>query len=435
MSNVAIDNTALAEQVLKKAHVRLLRHRKTYLYSGVLLLGDSIVDDSKGPTACTDGLNKYYNSKFLASLGTISKVSGLVLHEALHVFLKQLQRHKDLWDEDRKLANAAADYVVNAIIKDIENEDRAALAAANNKADPVVTLPDGGLYDAKFINWSMRQVYDFLKQAKEADKPQPQDDEGKGKDDGNKGDKGDTVSVDGKEYKLDTLDEHDTSGVDVLTDEEVKEMTDKIDAAIQEAGLLAGLSSQKLPRAVQELFEVEPCWRDVMQEFFNSHARGNSEYTFSKFNRRRIIDEIYRPHTYNEKLGRVVLAVDTSASISQAQISQVINHTVSLCEQCSPDELLVLWWDTSVHGEQRFSEESFSNLRHALKPVGFGGTRAGCVSEYLTTNNIHADCIVMFTDGYVEDNVKWEVSAPTLWVVKGNERFVPPAAGKIVKFK
>jgi len=433
MSNVAIDNIALAEQVLKKAHVRLLRHRKTYLYSGVLLLGDSMVDDSKGPTACTDGLNKYYNSNFLASLGAISKVSGLVLHEALHVFLKQLQRHKDLWDEDRKLANAAADYVVNAIIKDIENEDRAALAAANNKADPVVILPDGALYDAKFINWSMRQVYDFLKQAKQANKPQPQDDEGKG--DKDKDEDGcDTVSVDGKEYKLDTMDEHDTSGVEVLTDEEVKEMTAKIDAAIQEAGLLAGLSSQKLPRAVQELFEPEVRWEDVMQEFFVSHARGNSEYTFSKFNRRRIVDEIYRPHTYNEKLGRVVLGIDTSCSISQEQISRVINHTVSLCEQCSPNELLVLWWDTSVHGEQRFSEESFGNLRHALKPVGFGGTRAGCVSEYLTTNNIHADCIVIFTDGYVEDNVKWEVSAPTLWVVKGNERFVPPA-GKIVKFK
>ena len=37
----------------------------------------------------------------------------------------------------------------------------------------------------------------------------------------------------------------------------------------------------------------------------------------------------------------------------------------------------------------------------------------------------------MFTDGYVESEVKWEVDTPTLWVVTQNKNFEPPSGKKI----
>ena len=459
------DTTSAAEQILRKAHVRLMRHRKTYLYSGVLLLGASTVDNRKAPTACTDGINKYYNSDFLVGqVKTLAKISGVVLHEALHVFLKQLPRHMDLWEKDPRVANAAADYVVNAIIKAIEDEDRAAIAALPapaNKEDPVVILPDGALYDEKFINWSMRQVYNYLKKEDKQDEPEQGDDEQEG-DKSEQGEPGDmpeqgqdsgggskpekqdkqgapdertSVTVDGKEYSLETLDEHDTSGVSDMGEEEIEEMIEQIDRGIQEAGLLAGLSGVKLPRAVQELLEPEVKWEDAVQDFFTAHTRGNTDYTFSKFNRRRIVDDIYRPSTYRDRLSHVVLAIDTSGSISQHEINRVTSLVVMLCEQCVPEQLSVLWWDTQVHGKQDFTEGAFANLRSALKPMGFGGTRVSCVSEYMVANRMDADCLIVFTDGYVEHDITWDVRVPALWVVKGNEQFVPPAGGKLVKFK
>lgn len=447
------NTTSAAEQMLKKAHVRLMRHRKTYLYSGVLLLGTSTVNNRKASTACTDGINKYYNSDFLIEqTKTLAKISGVVLHEALHVFLKQIPRHKDLWEEDPQVTNAAADYVVNAIIKDIENEDRAAIAALPapaNKVDPVVILPDGALYDEKFVNWSMRQIYNYLKKEDKQDEPEqgePGDMPEQGQDSGGgtkpekqdkKGepDERTSVTVDGKEYSLETLDEHDTSGVSDMGEEEIKEMIEQIDRGIQEAGLLAGLSGVKLPRAIQELMEPEVKWEDAVQDFFVSHTRGNTDYTFSKFNRRRIVDDIYRPSTYKDRLSHVVLAIDTSGSISQHEINRVTSLIVMLCEQCMPEELSVLWWDTQVHGKQDFTEGAFANLRSALKPMGFGGTRVSCVSEYMVANRMDADCLIVFTDGYVEHDITWDVRVPALWVVKGNEQFVPPAGGKLVKFK
>jgi len=66
--------------------------------------------------------------------------------------------------------------------------------------------------------------------------------------------------------------------------------------------------------------------------------------------------------------------------------------------------------------------------------MGGGGTRASCVSEYITKNNITADCLIVFTDGFVEDNVSWNISTPTMWLISanGHSDFRPPA-GQVVK--
>jgi predicted metal-dependent peptidase len=68
-----------------------------------------------------------------------------------------------------------------------------------------------------------------------------------------------------------------------------------------------------------------------------------------------------------------------------------------------------------------------------LKPLGGGGTHVGCVSDYMIKNSVNAEVLVIFTDGYVEHDIKWEVSAPTMWFVTENGRFDPPNGGRMVK--
>ena len=48
------------ETRLKKAHIALMKHPETALYSGVMLMGKSSVEDEKF-TAYTDGVNKRYS--------------------------------------------------------------------------------------------------------------------------------------------------------------------------------------------------------------------------------------------------------------------------------------------------------------------------------------------------------------------------------------
>jgi predicted metal-dependent peptidase len=139
------------EERLKKSHVFLLKHPKVQQLGGIILMGTNEV--VKGvPTAYTDGINKRYGEDFLAKLKD-EEINGLVLHENGHVFYRHVTHQKKLFKENPKLANVAADFVVNDMIVELK--------------DKSIVLPEGGLYNPMFHNWSMVKVYDYLKKRKQ----------------------------------------------------------------------------------------------------------------------------------------------------------------------------------------------------------------------------------------------------------------------------
>lgn len=407
MNSIAnVKDPALA---LKRAYVALMRARETYLYSGALLLGKSTLAESI-PTAATNGVDKMYNPDFLTTL-TPEEVAGVVLHEGLHIFMKHFLCFRGMVREDARTSNAAMDYSINLMIKDIEKATQGKL----------LKLPACALYDEKFTDWSVREIYNFLRT-------------GRNPDGGNEGEPqpaGDGVKIGGKTYQIDTHDAHDTATADGMTEEEIEAVTSQIDQAIQEAAIFAGRDGAKLPRALTEVMHKDIDWRDALAEFITAHSRGNDDVTFTRYNRKRVMDEVYMPSVRGERMGRVIMANDTSGSISQQMLAIAGGALATLCGQVQPEEVLVLWWDTQVHGAQRFDETSYDNLASLLKPAGGGGTRVGCVSDYIKREHIDADCLVVFTDGYVEAEPKWEIGIPVLWLVVGNDRFMPPAGVKV----
>ena len=104
-----------------------------------------------------------------------------------------------------------------------------------------------------------------------------------------------------------------------------------------------------------------------------------------------------------------------------------------LIDRLSRDKVRVLWWDTEVHGEQIFTD-NYDGIAHMLKPQGGGGTKVSSVSEFINKENITADCVIVFTDGHLEDKVEWQVNSPTLWLVTMNKDFTAPS-GRVVKME
>ena len=432
----------MEEQILKlkKAHLRLMKHPETCLYGGVVLMGKSEVED-KEYTAYTDGKNKRYSAHFLTGL-SMEEVTGLVLHENLHVLLKHLIRYKALMQEDRQLANAAMDYVVNDIIMSL-------------KDTTLCKLPKGGLYNPKFHNWSVREVWDYLKTGQHnKDKPsgqgkgQPQQGQGQGQGQPQQGQgqgqptpaqgkperSEDKVTIGGEDNPIGGMDEHDENGLGDLDDEGIKKLSEGIDEAIRQGGMLAGRYGVKLPRVVEDMLASKVNWKAETQEFVTTSSKGNDEYTWRKFNRRRVVDDLYLPTSEDETLGEWVLAIDTSGSMTQKILTEVCSEVQAFAELCNPERLRILWWDTKVHGEQVFDGD-YENLHKLLKPLGGGGTEVGCVSKYIKEQSIKADCLLVLTDGYLEDNPVWEISIPTLWMVTQNSHFTPPAGGRKVFIK
>lgn len=417
------------ETRVKKAHIALMKHPETALYSGVMLMGKSEVVDGSF-TAYTDGVNKKYCKQYIADYKSEAKLRGLILHENLHVALKQIQRGKDMFKEDRKIANMAADFVVNDIIFCIEGK----VAGGNER---IVELPDGALHDPFFRNWSMREVYNHIrKENPQRQKPSgssSSSSEGDESQDSDSQGGEDKIKANGKEYDMggDGFDEHDFSGKE-LTPEEAKELSDKIDKALREGGILAGRMGAKMPRSIEDLLAPKIDWRDELRDFVTSTVKGKDEFTWRRMNRRHLANDMYLPSVENETIGEVVVAIDTSGSIGSRELTEFATELVSICEIAQPEKVRVLWWDTEVHGEQVFGNDEYQSIASLLKPLGGGGTYVSCVGEHINKEKINAECVVVFTDGYVEGDIKWNIQAPTLWMITMNRDLQVPSGKKVI---
>lgn len=375
---------------LKKAHLHLMRHPETAMYSGIIMMGTSeVIDDC--PTAYTDGVNKKYGRKFIETLND-AELRALILHENLHVALKHVGRFKKQMKENPQLMNASADYVVNDVIVNLQD-------------DKLCKLPEGGLIDSKYHNWSVNDVYkDLKKQQQEGGQP-----------------------------KTETLDEHgfgEGEGQE-LTPEQSKELSTKIDQVLREGAIMASRNgSLNTPRAITELLAPVVDWKDVLRDFITNAIRGADEYTFRRYNKRLMANDMYYPSTISEQVGELVIAMDESGSTMEER-KYFLAELQSVCEMCQPEKVRVLWWDTRVSSEQVFDDKDYSNLTEKLKPTGGGGTAPECIPEYLSENNINAEAIIVFTDGWFS-TPEWNIATPTLWVTTEREDNIP-SNGKVVK--
>ena len=406
------------EERLKKQHIILMRHPETALYGSIMMMGESVIEEGI-PTAYTDGLNKKYGKEFMASLSD-EEVRALIMHENLHVALMHIPRHKDLMKEDAMLANVAMDIVDNGIIDNLSDKT-------------LCKLPSSAIIDHAFDGWSVREVYNELKKQNPQRKKPQGDGGGQGQpDDGNESNGsggGESININGKKYDVSGMDEHDGSGE--ASPEQAKEFEEKVGRALREGGILAGRLGAKVPREISASLEKPIDWKEAMREFVTSAVRGKDEFTWRRFNRSLLANDILAPSVESETMTEAIIAIDTSGSIDQEMIGKFAYQLQLICDSVNPETVRVLWWDTEVHGEQVFGGDS-PNVKDILKPLGGGGTRVSCVSEYIEQKGYKPDCIVMFTDGYVEDNVKWNTSVETLWLVTENRNFKPPK-GQMVK--
>lgn len=406
---------------LKRAHVFLMKHEKTMLFSGIIVMGKSEV--KKGvPTAYTDGINVVYGEDYLARCDE-PLLRATVMHEVGHKFLRHITHYKRLFREDRALANMAADFVVNDIIVRWNTPD--------------ILIGEGWLWNPMFRDWNVVQVFDYLK--KEKDKQEKEGDQ-----DGNQGGGQDSDSRQGdKQLKgqkdpsptdieeavrnARNFDEHD---IEAGADYDEKEVSEKIDGALRQGGILAGILGGDKPRNIDELLNPKINWKEALLEFVNAACNGKQEYSWRRYNRRMIANDIYIPSAISETIGEVVVAIDTSGSIGTAELTEFATELVSICESVNPDKVRVVWWDAHVHGEQVFSG-NYAGLEHMLKPVGGGGTRVSCVSEYLVSKNANVDCVILFTDGHVEPRIDWKHQSPLLWMITHNKDLEVPVGKKV----
>lgn len=376
-----------AEQRVQKQHVALMKDPKYCLYSGIMMIGKTHIDDDV-PTACTDGRNTWYGRKFVSGLSDI-KLRAVILHENLHKAFRHTTVWKHLYKENAQLANIACDFVINLMIHD------------SDTTGTFVQLPDDALLDNKYRGMDAGTVYRMLK--KEA---------GGGsihiKTVGNQ------QGVDVPVQEVGTLDEHDWEGSEGMTNEEKEQLARDIDQALRQGAILAGKMNGNVPREVSDALQSKVDWREALREFVTSFCMDKDESTWRRPSRRWIDQDVYMPSLIGESVGRVVVAIDMSGSIGREEIGQFLGEVRKICDTVKPEGIDLLYWDTRVCQHEKYEQDQLDNLLSTTKPRGGGGTNPQCIVDYIKDKNIKAECAIVLTDGYVSSwGEGW--TCPTLW--------------------
>ena len=404
-----------AEERLSKAVVAIMGHPRYTALAGVLMLGEKTIEEDI-PTACTDGRDVKYGRAFVDGL-TDAELRGLVLHEDEgHKLYRHLTTWRWMYDIDPFIANCACDYVINIRIVD------------DNKDDGFAKLPEGGLVDERFRGMDEAQVFHILKDERDLNKDMRRIAEG---DDG-RSDSQDNESGSGSEQGA-GLDQHDWDGAQELSDEEKRELERDIDEAIRQGALAAGKMGGTGNRGLDELLQPQVDWREVLREFVQTTCAGNDYSTYSRPNRRLMSQGIYMPSGISEQVEELVIAVDTSGSIGQTELTAFLSEVKGVCDTVKPNKVRLLYWGSSVVGDESYDMHELDNLVTSTKPKGGGGTDVNCVTQYMAKKSINPQAAIVLTDGYLYAG--WgEWTCPVLWTILDNERALADV-GKTVHIK
>jgi predicted metal-dependent peptidase len=390
-------NNLTPDQRVQKAVIDIMANPKYTALAGVLMIGNRRVetDPKKCPTAYTNGKDEVYGADFIADLND-RQLRFLVLHEVYHKLYRHLTTWQHLYKENAQLANMACDYVINCKLVD-DNKDNFATM------DGKLTI---GCFDIKYRGWDSAQVFNDLK------KNPPQ---------GNGGGQGQG------------FDEHGWGEAQDMTAEEQRELAREIDEAIRQGALAAGKLGNGADRDMVELLQPQVDWREVLRDFVQTTCQGNDYSTWRRPNRRYIGAGVYMPSGISEQIGEIVVAIDTSGSIRPRDLAAFLAEIKSVADTVHPEAIRILYWDTSVRGDERYEGAETDNIVQSTKPKGGGGTMVECVPEYIAEKQIKAQAVIVLTDGYLFGGWgQWH--HPVLWTVLDNERAVPDV-GKTVHIK
>lgn len=389
------------ERRLQKAKITLMRNEKFALFSGILMVGRTSVDDNI-PTACTNGRDEKYGREFIKKLKD-PELAFVVMHEGMHKAYRHLTTWKKLHDENSRLANAACDYVINLQLKDIDPEER--IIAMPKYREGVNKGKVMGLIDEKYRGMNAKQVFDLLKQ-----------------------EYGDGGGGEG-------FDDHDWDGAKELSEEDKKKLERDIDQAIRQGLMaqqkIAGKGTGGISRELEELLQPKIDWREVLREFVKSTCRARDTSSWRRPNRRYLSTDTYMPSMIGQRVGHLVIAIDTSGSIGNAELAEFLSEVKGIAEEVNPEKVDLLYWGTSVEQHEEYSESDVPNIVSSTKPVGGGGTAPSCISTYIAEKKLEPECIIVLTDGHVGDDWGSDWTAPLLWVITGGNK-VMAATGKTI---
>jgi predicted metal-dependent peptidase len=333
-------------------------------FFGSVCLSVRVGPDSSISTMQTDGKSILWSPDFVDSMDQ-DECTGVLAHEVMHIVLKHPLRRGS---RDPERWNIACDYAVNDIL-----------------LDAGFKLP-GGLHDPQYQGLSAEAIYDRLP-----------DDTGYGQG----GCIGEVVDAKGDD------------GQD-LSPAEIKQMEADIDSKVMMAAAGAkavGKLPAKIDKIISQMKRAQVDWRDALRRFVGGDQP--DDYSMRRPQRKMYhMSGIVAPSIQKIGAGNIVIGIDTSASVSHAELCQFLGEINAISDDIKPTSITVITCDTDVRTVRRYEQ---GEVVEDIKVGGRGGTRVMPVFHYIEENQIDVDNMVYLSDLQVWDFPE-ELPYPTMWV-------------------
>jgi predicted metal-dependent peptidase len=338
-------------------------------------------------------LGLFYNPEWILTL-TSGELRAVLQHEALHVLLHHIAR-ADHFSFNKKGYNIAADMAINCHI---------------------AGLPKGCYYPNTFKLPDFEASEWYYKKLKDESKKQ-------------NGDKGIQEMAEGKGSLIGS---HDGWGEceDDVVKEKIRGIADKCIKAQEDKGWSAIGSG--LAEAIIEANKPVINWKREVRWFINKLVLSGHKSTRTRINRReqalksrrkdKLKDVYIQPGTKRDYTSRLLVAIDTSGSVSDQEVRAFVGEINGMVEHV---ECHVTMFDTKILCEPFEIKRKLSNL----KIVGRGGTDFHPIIKFVDENKY--DGLIIMTDGYAPFPPK--PRARVLWAISPQGDSVTPPWGKRVR--
>lgn len=332
-----------------------------------------------------DGTNLKYDPEFIAQLTPKETEAWMAENVATCLLLHHIRRNgrdKEAWED-------ASDQAVRNWL-------------AENSS---FTFNSNATIDTQFKGKTAEEIYPYMKKKKQG---------GGGK--GGKGPSGSNFSQIGDDQPQQG--DGNEGGENQSQSDSQQEQEEKWKAAAIEA-LNAAKTAGKIPgdmeRFVGRMNQPKIDWVTALKRFIENIIP--SDYQWTPPNKRYVSQDLYFPGIKKENVGEIVVVIDTSGSITEAQLVQFAGEITSICDDVRPSKVHIIYCDTKV---QKVQEVMYGDPVQ-LGMHGGGGTDFVPPFAYVTKNNINPLCLVYLTDLECDSYPK-EPDYPVLWVTDSHNK-------------
>ena len=377
---------------------------------GYLLLQMRLVPALDLPAiAATDSISHIWFNPALTRALDVRELGFVLAHEVCHQVLATVERQQG---REKFKWNMATDYAINAMVANIS------IPGAPQRIDNrLYRMPRGALFSAKYSNWVAEVIYEDL--CRKELKTGPVE-----------------LSVvlpagDGSELRLPAVSDHH-GGIDIhlpggLDADQREILRERILAAVENyhANSARGDLPADLLRSAGMLDPPRIPWQRVLHHYVDTILNGD-DYSLAHPNKHYLPYDSVVPGHYSETIGRLVVALDTSGSMSVEDIREVAAEIRGMVPNAQDVTLIVA--DSAVH--QVIPMDGLEKILKSGEFRGGGGTDHVCVFEYIAEHHLNPRIFIGLTDLFSRFPEK-KPSYPVVWLVP--EGHGDPPWGKVIE--